>query len=364
MWFFVTYGTGETVIATRSLPDQSTPPKTGVEGPLVSVVVTTYAQERLGDLLGLLRSLAGQTYSNVEIIFVGERVRELPVLVTKLAVQDGITNLKVVLNDNPGLSQSRNLGAKLARGEIVAFIDDDAVARDDWIEEIVKVFVQYPDAIGVAGAAQPLWQDGSMEWFPEEFFWIISCPVPAWTGVSRVQEVRNAWGVNMAFRKEALEVVHFSEVFGVSNRGQADSVKLGLSGDDTEFCLRLRHVTGRPILFNPDCQVLHRVPRQRLSTHFIRRRGFWEGYTKATIVRALRSHENVAGRFRFSTELTAFRRILFSFTPRMIRQSFRHPRDVWRQLTLAIEVLTLFALGYSAARLPSLGRGLARRYSR
>jgi glycosyltransferase involved in cell wall biosynthesis len=300
----------------------------------------------------------------LEIIFVGERVRELPALVTEHAGRDRITNLQVVLNDRPGLSQSRNLGAQVARGEIVAFIDDDAVAPDDWIEEIVKVFVQYPDAIGVAGAAQPLWQDASMDWFPEEFFWIISCPVPAWTGVSRVQEVRNAWGVNMAFRKEALEVVRFSETFGVSNRGRADSVKLGLSGDDTEFSVHLRHVTGRPILFNPDCQVLHRVPRQRLSTRFIRRRAFWEGYTKATIVHVLRAREDVAGRFRFSTELTLFHRILFSFVPRMIRQLFRHPRVVWRQLVLVVDVLTFFAFGYAAARLPSLGLGLARRYSR
>jgi glycosyltransferase involved in cell wall biosynthesis len=327
-------------------------------------VVTTYARERLGDVLSLLRSLAGQRYANLEIIFVGERIRELPALVAEHAGRDRITNLKVVFNDRPGLSQSRNLGAQLARGDIVAYIDDDAVAPEDWIEEIVKVFVQYPDAIGVAGAAQPLWQDASMNWFPKEFFWIISCPVPAWTGVSRIQEVRNAWGINMAFRKEALKVVQFSETFGVSNRGRADSVKLGLSGDDTEFCVHLRHVTGRPILFNPDCEVLHRVPRQRLSTRFIRRRAFWEGYTKATIVRTLRASGNVGGHFRFSTELTVFRRILFSFVPRVIRQFLGHPRVVCRQLALVVDVLTHFAVGYAAARLPSLGLGLARRYSR
>ncbi len=327
-------------------------------------MITTYARERLGDVQCLLRSLAGQTYPNLEIIFVGERVHELPALVVEQAVRDGITNLQAVLNDRPGLSQSRNLGAQLARGEIVAFIDDDAVASDDWIEEIVKTFMQYPGAIGVAGTALPLWQEASMKWFPEEFYWIISCLVPAWTAMTRVHEVRNAWGVNMAFRKEAFEAVRFSEIFGVSNRGQADSVKLGLSGDDTEFCVHLRHVTGRPILFNPACQVLHKVPLQRLSTRFIRRRAFWEGYTKAIIVHAFRAREDAAGRFRFSAELTVFYRILFSFVPRMIRQLFCHPRFAWRQLAMAVDVLTLFALGYAAARLPALSLGLARKYSR
>lgn len=344
--------------------DRSQAPHAEGDRTLVSVVVTTYAHERLEDVLNLLRSLARQTYPNSETIFVGERVPELPALVARAAAREGITNLRVVFNDNPGLSQSRNLGAQLARGEIVAFVDDDAIAQDNWLAEMVKVFVQYPEAIGVAGAALPVWEDASMAWFPEEFLWIVSCPVPAWTGVSRLQPVRNAWGINMAFRKEAFDVCQFSETFGVSNQGQADGTKLGLSGDDTAFSMHLRRITGRPILFNPDCQVLHRVQRRRLSTRFIRRRGFWEGYTKATIVSVLRANGDGGGRFHLSAELTVFRQILLSFIPRMIRQFFRNPSIAVRQMVLALDVLTHFALGYVAARLPSLAWGLVRKYSR
>ncbi len=347
-----------------SQPNRLSGARVESDDPLVSVVVTTYAQERLDDVLSLVRNLANQTYPRVEIIFVGERVDELPSIVGGDAARNGIANVRAVFNDRPGLSQSRNLGALLARGKIVAFIDDDAVAREDWIEQIVKVFVQHPDAIGVAGGALPLWEDASMDWFPEEFFWIISCPVPAWTGVSRLQQVRNAWGINMAFRKEALQMVRFSETFGVSNRGQAHSVKLGLSGDDTEFCMRLRHVTGRPILFNPDCRVLHRVQRRRLSTHSTRRRAFWEGYTKATIVSVVRAYEDGTARFPLTTELNVFRQILFSFVPRMISEFFRRPRVALRKFALAIDVLTHFVLGYAAARLSWPGAYLARKYSR
>ncbi len=333
------------------------------DGPLVSVVVTTYTRERLDDVMNLLGSLANQTYANVEVIFIGERAQELPALVAEQAGQKGITNVRVVFNDHPGLSQSRNLGAQLARGEIVAFIDDDALALDDWVEEMVKVFVQYPAAIGVAGAALPLWEEASMAWFPEEFFWIISCPVPAWTGVSRLQPVRNAWGINMAFRKEAFAVCRFSEVFGVSNRGQADGVKLGLSGDDTEFCLHLRYVTGRPILFSPDCKVLHGVKRQRLSARFTRRQAFWDGYTKATIGRVLGQAGDGKARFLLSNELTFLRQTMVSFLPRVIRQVFSSPRVAARQLALAVDVLAHFALGYAAAKIPWPGITLARRYS-
>jgi glycosyltransferase involved in cell wall biosynthesis len=348
------------------MPSQADRPhsaRTEPDRPLVSVVVTTYARERLDDVKNLLGSLANQTYTNVEVIFIGERVRELSTLVADQAARSGITDVRIVFNDHPGLSRSRNLGAQLARGEIVAFIDDDALALDDWVKEIVKVFAQNPAAIGVAGTALPLWEEAAMAWFPEEFFWIISCPVPAWTGVSRLQPVRNAWGINMAFRKEAFAVCRFSEVFGVSNRGQAEGVKLGLSGDDTEFCLHLRYLTGRPILFNPDCKVLHGVKRQRLSARFTRRQAFWDGYTKATIGRVLGQYGDGNARFLLSNELTFLRQTLVSFLPRVIREVFRSPRVAARQLALAVDVLVHFALGYAAARLPWPGTTLARLYS-
>ncbi len=333
--------------------------------PLVSVVVTTYAMERLNDVQELLDSLAAQTYPKMEILFVAERMRELADRVRHYADHKGITNLQVVFHEGGGgLSRSRNLGVGAARGNIIAFIDDDAVAEADWVEEIVDVLAEHPSTIGVTGGALPLWEDASMNWFPEEFFWIISCPVPAWTGVVQLQPVRNAWGINMAFRREAFERCQFSETFGVSNRGVADGIKLGLVGDDTEFCLQLRHQTGRPILFNPRCRVFHKIHRRHLSPRFTRRRAFWEGYTKATIGRWLSQNGGENRPFLLSNELTVFRRTVFSLLPRLARQFATDPVLASRGLVLTLDVLLHFGLGYAAARLPWPGGPLVRRYSR
>jgi glycosyltransferase involved in cell wall biosynthesis len=351
------------VSVTRSQADLPATPRAESDRALVSVVVTTYARERLDDVLGLLRSLANQTYANVEIIFVGERVHELLTLVGEDAARNRIANLRVVFNDRPGLSQSRNLGAQLARGEIVAFIDDDAVAEPNWVEEIVATFSRHPSSIGVTGEARPLWEDTSMGWFPEEFFWIISCPVPAWTGTSSVQPVRNAWGINMAFRMEAFDLCQFSTSFGVSNRGYVDGIKLGIVGDDTEFCFRLRQVTGRPILYNPLCRVRHKVRRDRLTARSIRRRAFWEGYTKATLTKICRQSE-FAEAFSLSSEFIVLRRILFRFLPRLLKQFPRSPRRAWRMLRLAVVVFLNFAAGYLTVLVPRPGIVFARFYSK
>jgi glucosyl-dolichyl phosphate glucuronosyltransferase len=340
-------------------------PEAAPARPLVSVVATTYAKERLWDVDELLESLAVQTYPNVEVVFVAERSPEIADHVTAYARQRRFDGVRVLFHEGGGgLSRARNLGVNAARGEIVAFIDDDAVARKDWAEAIVGVLTEHPSAIGVAGGAQPIWQDPSMQWFPEEFFWIISCPVPAWTGVRQVQPVRNAWGINMAFRREAFERCQFSETFGVSNRGLPKGIKLGLQGDDTDFCLRVRHATGRPILFAPASQVYHKVYRDRLTPRFTRRQAFWDGYTKATIGSLLRKAGGRGRRFALSNERVVLRQILCSFLPKAAVLLFRDPACAARRLALAIDVLLHFALGYAAARLPRPGVVLTRRYAR
>jgi len=339
--------------------------RTRDRGPLVSIVATTYARERVRDVEALIDSIAAQTYPCLELVFVAERVPEIAEQVAAYARQRRFDTVRVLFHEGGGgLSRARNVGVDAARGEIVAFIDDDAVACPDWVETIVTVLADHPSAIGVAGGAQPIWQDPSMRWFPEEFFWIISCPVPAWTGVKEVQPVRNAWGINMAFRREAFDRCRFSETFGVSNRGQPEGIKLGLQGDDTDFCVRVRRATGRTILFAPSCQVYHKVSRDRLTPRFTRRQAFWDGYTKATIGSVLRETGDPADRFALSNEFTALRQMVCSFFPSAAALLFRDPACAVRRLALALDVLLHFGLGYIAARMPKPGQLLARRYAR
>ena len=339
--------------APRSVPLQSR---------LVTVVVTGYTLARLNDIRDLLDSLQRQTYRNLEIVFVGEGPAELREKVRAYAQERGLTKFDVVVNEGtPGLSPARNVGAQHARGDIIAFIDDDAVAFPDWVEGIVSSFLEHPHAIGVTGPAFPRWESGSMQWFPEEFFWILSCPTPGWTGLKEAAVIRNAWGMNMAFQREAFAVCRFSEAFVGGNQGALDGSKAGLLGDDTEFCLRLSRETDRGILYSPAVRVLHKVYEHRLTPRFIRRRAFWEGYTKATLVKLLR--EKGTTPMELAMEHALLRRILLRYFPRAIAELVMRPGVGWRRLRLGVGVLFHVALGYGAGRFPGLGRLLVSRYS-
>ena len=334
-------------------------PGLAIDGPLLSVVVTSYTLDRLADIKELLDSLQAQTYGNLEVIFVGEATRDLGQEVAAHGRQRGLTNLRVLFNEGPtGLAPARNVGIAQARGEIIAFIDDDAIALPDWAEETVKSFAADQSVIGLTGPAFPKWEGEAVEWLPPEFYWIISCS--GWFDGDGVRAVRNAWGMNMAFRREAFDHCAFDERLG-GNMGAADGSKLGLLGEDTLFSTRIRTATGRPIIYNPRVQVFHRVYAYRFKSRFVRRRAFWEGYTKAWL-RKLQRQDGGLAASDLATEYALLRRIALGFFPRLMLSFARKPRRSWRQLCLAVDALAHVALGYVSGSVPALGRALCRRY--
>ncbi len=106
--------------------------------PFVSIIVVTLARD-IRDLKECLSSLLAQTYDKIEIlVVVDEPSREIRKLLNQSLNR---YQIKVFFNDNVvGISRARNIGITEAKGDIVAFIDDDAVAFNDWVENFVKCY--------------------------------------------------------------------------------------------------------------------------------------------------------------------------------------------------------------------------------
>jgi len=304
------------------------------EQPLLSIVITSYTTDRLKDIFELLDSIKAQAYPRIETNFVVERSVELLDKVKAYAMSNNIPNFKALFNDGEsGLSAARNVGIKQAQGDIIAFVDDDVVLFPDWAEQMVKAY-NNDSIIGVTGPAFPSWEDPSMSWFPEEFYWIISCT--AWTGWKEVREVRNAWGHSMSFRKDAFEQ---AELF-LNNYGYHK----GPTAEDNEFSFRIKTITGKKLYYYPDIKVWHKVHKYRLSTEFIKERSYWIGYSRRMLKKActkIEKDQNI-----FQQECDLLKRILKKLLPSIIKTFFTHPVTAWRQLKITVIVLTFVALGY------------------
>ncbi|MFQ3319873.1 MAG: glycosyltransferase involved in cell wall biosynthesis, partial [Natronomonas sp.] len=137
----------------------------------VSVVVCTYSEGMYEHLQDCLESLRSQTHDDVEIITVVDGNEGLAERIT--ADYDDVPEITVHCNDeNVGLSASRNNALEYATGDVIAFIDDDAVADEEWIEELVAAYEEQ-DALAVGGQMTPIWVAGKPEFLPEEFYWLI-----------------------------------------------------------------------------------------------------------------------------------------------------------------------------------------------
>ena len=315
--------------------------------PLLSIIITSYTLDRLRDIFELLDSIKTQTYDHIEIILVVERSTELLERIKRYIDENAISNTKVVFNlGEPSQSSARNFGISEAKGDLIAFIDDDALPFVDWAEEMVKTYND-DSVVGVTGPAVPLWEDRAMSWFPEEFYWIIGGT--ACLESNEMRRVRNVWGMNMSFRTEALGPCRFA----LGHKAADDGTKVGIEGEETELSIRVQQRTGKLIVFNPKVRVHHKVFKFRVTPKFIRRKAFWQGYTKAVLKNIYRHNENNIN--VLETEYRLLRQILLQLLPSIGKRFFSHPINAWKSLCFTITVLFYVALGYFSAAFPRIG---------
>lgn len=174
-------------------------------------------------------------------------------------------------DDNLGISYSRTKGAELASGEVVAFTDDDAVAEEDWIEQLVRVY-EDTDAVAVGGVVEPNWLEGEPWFFPDEFLWLVGCDEKGMG--EHMEELRNTYGPNLSFRRTVfLDVGGFDENTG--RKGDRH-----IQAHEAPVCIRMQEKHGKGVIYNKDAVVHHKLFGYRGSFRWLVARSFWQGYSK------------------------------------------------------------------------------------
>jgi len=125
----------------------------------VSVIIPTYF--RAHDLVELLDSILKQTVKPFEVIVVddtpNDSVKEVCDKFREVLRKLDIDLIYVRNPKGRSLTIARNVGAERARGDIIMFFDSDIILMPNYIEEILKVFKEKRNAIGVQGWIIPPW---------------------------------------------------------------------------------------------------------------------------------------------------------------------------------------------------------------
>jgi glycosyltransferase involved in cell wall biosynthesis len=236
----------------------------------VSVVICTYTMDRYDVFTEAIESVVAQTYDPAEVVIV---IDGNPEVYERTVTDFGDRENLVISNNenNEGISYSRTKGAELASGEIVAFIDDDGVAEEDWIANLVDVYEE-TDAIAVGGDVRPNWRGERPDFFPEEFYWLVGCVEPGFAEDG--EEVRNTYGSNISYRREA-----FLEIGGYDpNTGRKGEKHL--QAHEAPVGIRLLEEFGRGMVYTEDAVVHHTLFEYRGQFRWLVFRSFWQGYSK------------------------------------------------------------------------------------
>jgi len=255
--------------------------------PLVTIVVCAYTSERLAQLRHTITSLLNQTYAQREIVLIVDHNPELHNLLADLAGED----VRIASNRGKrGLADARNTGIALAKGEIVAFIDDDADADSHWLERLVDCY-RDPAVIGNGGRIVPVWEEEPPPaWLAEEFLWVIGC---TYRGMPERGPVRNVIGCNMSFRSSV-----FAEV-GPFNTEIGRLRNQPLSCEETEMCIRaLKRWPEKKIVYAAEAVVHHHVSPTRRTLSYFARRCYFEGISKV-IVRRLCGADGTSSELKY-----------------------------------------------------------------
>ena len=224
------------------------------------MVVCTY--NRCALLKAALSSLMEQTVEpdGYEVIVVDNNSTDG----TRQAVQgfedSAAVPVRYVLEEQQGVSHARNRGVDEARGEIVAYLDDDEVADPGWLVAMLDVYRRHPEVMAVTGRVEPIWESRPPPWFEGDRFFRTTVCVGDWGPEARVIRYPDGiiWVGNSSFRRFVFETV------GRFDTGLGRRAGLLTAGEEDDLQYRIDRQGGQ-VYYVPEALVYHYIPASKLT---------------------------------------------------------------------------------------------------
>lgn len=239
---------------------------------LLSLVVCTY--NRCGSLYLSLESIMKQTIQDFELIVVDNNCTDD----TKAVTYELLKGRRFIylVEEKQGLSNARNCGWQNAKGDFIAYVDDDAKLPEDFCEKLKNVILNIkPTPSVIGGPIYPLYETKPPKWFVDEF------EIRTWGDESKYLDGDIAKlgfsGSNMCIKKKILqEFGGFSTAFGMVGK------KMGL-GEEPHFFNRI--YKKYPFFwYQKDLNVNHWTPIRNMSVKYRIKRSFIAGKANAIIL--------------------------------------------------------------------------------
>lgn len=250
------------------------------ERPMVSVIVCTMGRpEALARCLAGVCQGAGEPF---EILVIDQSRDSLTA--RRVKEEFGARgNVSYIHSEKVGLSHARNLGAATAHGEILLYVDDDAVPGPGWLEAYRSAFVEILPVPGMmTGKTLPVYETERPPWYPLSREYLL--------GVYDLGDQRRPLpenhlpvGANFGVWSHLVSALGgFDDRLGFNeSRGKGQ-----VAGEDSLLGLKVLGA-GHSLWYEPRAVVSHHIGARKLSRAYFLKRHYWEGITHITLQECL-----------------------------------------------------------------------------
>lgn len=239
----------------------------------LSVVVCTYNRaDYLIKALKHLKDQKGIARSDYEVIIVNNNsTDQTDAYCQRFLNENRHLDWTYVIETRQGHTFSRNRGIDESRGEIIAFIDDDAYVSDTYCAAIIVFLDEHPEVPALGGKIIPVYEGEPPKWMTRFLLPLVSA-LDMGQQVKKFSGSKFPIGANMVYRKKVFEKYGKFDT-DLGRRGQ------GLEGgDEKELILRLKK-NREDIYYVPQVMLEHIIPEKRLKMDYIK--GLARGVAKS-----------------------------------------------------------------------------------
>jgi len=244
----------------------------------ITVILCTYDRCRtLEKALGSVAASALPESIEWEVLVVDNNSRDQ----TRDVVEDFCTRypgrFRYLFEPNQGKSYALNTGIREARGDVLAFMDDDVTVESTWLQNLTAALCSSEWA-GAGGRILPQWPCAPPSWLPEKEWYGMAPLVMFDRGTETGLLTDPPFGTNMAFHRRVFEKYGtFRTDLGPGSNGKIRN------NEDTEFGRRLL-AAGERLKYEPTAVVHHSVPPNRLRKDYFLTWWFNKGRSDVRVI--------------------------------------------------------------------------------
>ncbi|MFA5367030.1 MAG: glycosyltransferase [Dehalococcoidia bacterium] len=244
----------------------------------ISAVICTYRHPDM--LRAAVKSLLNQTLpaEEYEIIVVDNNSQDETANVVNELAETVSHPVRYIFEGQQGLSYARNAGIEAARGDIIAFLDDDAEADPGWLAALLDVYDSVPEAWAVGGKVLPKLEVELPRWLEDKDAMFASLSIlELGEEIRPLKQNEIILGANCSFRKNVfIETGLFSSALG-----RKGTLLLGF--EEIEIQQHI-HDYGKLVFYTPQAVVYHYIPQERLTKRYLYSRHYGSGISEPLLL--------------------------------------------------------------------------------